>query len=129
MPRKRGLPDVAALADASPGYLQLSSSGEWFANGGTSLAAPLYASAFASIRSKLLHMHIRPPVVLNDALYAIAAKPALYHRVFEDVVEGNNDIYGVGCCEAAPGFDLASGLGEIHIDKMADALAAMAHHH
>ena len=133
MPRNRGLPDIAALA-GKPGYLNLTSSGTWFGNGGTSLASPLYAGAFASIRTKLHAMGITPPVVLNDALYSIAANPTRYRRVFVDVKKGNNDIYHVNCCKAKKGFDLASGLGELHIDKMADALAAYAaaqhnHHH
>lgn len=133
VPRKRGLPDIAALA-GKPGYLNLTSSGTWFGNGGTSLASPLYAGAFASIRTKLHAMGITPPVVLNDALYSIAANPTRYRRVFVDVKKGNNDIYHVNCCKAKKGFDLASGLGELHIDKMADALAAYAaaqhnHHH
>lgn len=134
VPPKRALPDVAGLA-GSPGFLNLTSSGKWFGNGGTSLAAPLYAGAFASIRTMLHARHIAPPVLLNDALYSIAANLILYNRVFVDVKQGNNDIYGVNCCKAKKGFDLASGLGELHIDKMADALAAYAaaqhnnHHH
>ena len=123
VPGMRGLPDVAALAGL-PGYLNLTSSGRWFGNGGTSLASPLYAGAFASIRTKLHAMGIAPPAVLNDALYAIAANPARYRRAFVDVRKGNNDIYGVHCCTATKGFDLASGLGELRIDQLADALAA-----
>jgi len=124
-PRKRGLPDIAALA-GSPGYLTLNSSGTWFGNGGTSLASPLYAAAFASIRSKLRAKRLAPPVELNTALYSIATKPIRYRRTFVDVVKGSNDIYGVGCCKARKGFDLASGLGELRIDKLANALAAYA---
>ena len=125
--------DVAGLA-GSPGYLNLTSSGTWFGGGGTSLASPLYAGAFASIRTMLHARRIAPPVLLNDALCSIAANLILYNRVFVDVKHGNNDIYGVNCCKAKKGFDLASGLGELQIDKMADALAAYAaaqhnHHH
>lgn len=120
---RRGLPDVSALA-GPPGYLQLSSGGQWFGNGGTSMAAPLYAAAFASVRTKLLAEHATPPVSLTDALYAIAADPTDYATVFEDVTSGDNRIYDrVACCTAAPGYDLASGLGEIRIDRAADALA------
>ncbi len=125
VPASRGLPDVAALAGA-PGYLNLESGGTWIGNGGTSLAAPLYAGAMASVRSALADAKIAPPKVLNDALYAVAADPSHYDQVFRDVRLGQNDIYDVGCCTAEQGFDLASGLGEIHVDQLAAVLAAAA---
>jgi subtilase family serine protease len=124
VPAMRGLPDVAALA-GRPGYLNLSSSGEWYGDGGTSLASPLYAGALASVRSALLAAGITPPKHLNEALYLLASDPAQYGTVFNDVVKGDNDIYGVGCCQAASGFDLASGLGELHIDQLPGALALL----
>ena len=125
VPPKRALPDVAGLA-GSPGYLNLTSSGKWVGGGGTSLASPLYAGAFASIRTMLRAMGIAPPVALNNAIYFIAANPTRYRRVFVDVRKGDNDIYHVNCCKAKKGFDLASGLGELRIDRMADALAEYA---
>lgn len=36
-----------------------------------------------------------------------AAQPS----AFFDVTQGNNDLAGVGCCQATTGFDPASGLG------------------
>jgi subtilase family serine protease len=131
----RALPDISALA-GNPYYLNLASSGDcvgepqencWITNGGTSLGSPLYAGAFASIRSRLLAEGLTPPIVLNDALYAIAADPASYAAAFVDVTLGNNRIYeSVDCCDATVGFDLASGLGELRIDVVADLLVAAA---
>ncbi|MCU0310280.1 MAG: S8 family serine peptidase [Acidimicrobiales bacterium] len=131
----RGLPDVSALA-GYPGYLNLASSGScvnetpadcWFGNGGTSLASPLYAGAFASIRSRLLAEGLTPPTVLNDAIYAIAADPTDYAAAFVDITKGNNRIYeSVDCCDATIGYDLASGLGELRIDVVAELLATVA---
>lgn len=43
-------------------------------------------------------------------------------RVFRDVVDGNNDVYDLGCCYAKPGYDMASGLGSIRFDQLADVL-------
>lgn len=124
-PATRGLPDVAALA-GDPGYLNLESGGSWIGNGGTSLAAPLYAGAMASVRSALVQAGVARPTVLNDALYEIAADPTQYEQVFRDVTLGDNDIYSVGCCTAEQGFDLASGLGEIRVDELAAVLATPA---
>ncbi len=122
----RGLPDISALAGL-PGYLNLTSGGEWFGNGGTSLASPLYAGAFASIRSKLAAQGLEPPRLLNEALYATAADPANYADAFDDVDVGNNRIYpSVDCCDAATGYDLASGLGEVRINVLADVLVQAA---
>jgi hypothetical protein len=50
----------------------------------------------------------RPPVGLaNGWLYKAASQPS----AFFDVTQGSNDLAGVGCCQAAAGYDLASGLG------------------
>ena len=125
VPTSRGLPDVVALA-GYPNYLNLESGGGWVGNAGTSLAAPFYAGAMASVRSALRHAGLAHPVHLNDALYALAADPATYAAAFVDVTTKGNDIYGVGCCTAGVGFDLASGLGELRIDVVAAQLAAVA---
>jgi hypothetical protein len=43
----------------------------------------------------------------NGWFYQAAARPA----AFFDVTRGNNDLAGVGCCQAKTGYDTASGLG------------------
>jgi hypothetical protein len=43
----------------------------------------------------------------NGWFYAAASQPS----TFFDVTSGNNDLAGVGCCQATTGYDLASGLG------------------
>ena len=118
----RGAPDVAALA-GSPWYLDLEAGGGWVGTGGTSLASPFTAGLAASVRSALVASGITPPTPLNPALYALAADPATYAAVFTDVTSGTNDLYQVGCCTAGPGYDLASGLGELNAAALAAALA------
>lgn len=118
----RGAPDVVALA-GSPSYLNLEPGGTWAAAGGTSLASPLYAGLGASVRSALTAAGITPPAPLNPSLYALATDPATYAAVFTDVTSGTNDLYQVGCCTAGPGYDLASGLGELDAATLAEALA------
>jgi tripeptidyl-peptidase-1 len=50
----------------------------------------------------------RPPVGLaNGWFYQAASQPG----AFFDVTQGNNDLAGVGCCQATAGYDPASGLG------------------
>jgi len=46
--------------------------------------------------------------------------------VFRDVLEGNNDLYGVGCCTAGPGYDLTTGLGQVDFANLASALVPAA---
>lgn len=119
----RGVPDVSALAGA-PYYLNLDAGGLWRGVGGTSLAAPLYAGLTASARTALTDASLTPPASFNDAIYAFATDPARYERVFTDVTTGDNDMYGIGCCTATNGYDLASGLGELRGPELAEALAA-----
>lgn len=129
VPATRGVPDVSALA-GRPFYLQYgvipgTATADWYTNGGTSFAAPLYAGALASVRSMLWALHITPPRSLNDTLYRLANDPAQYGRVFTDLVGGTNDIYPtlVDCCTATRGYDLATGLGELKFGALAEALS------
>lgn len=107
----RQTPDVAAMA-GSPFY-----PGESF---GTSGAAPMVAGAMMVVDSYLLGHGIEPPGFLSPVLYRLALTD--YERVFRDVVEGDNDVYNLGCCYAKPGYDMASGLGAIRFDQLAEVL-------
>jgi subtilase family serine protease len=103
----REVPDVSALAGPYP-YLEYVS-GSWGSWGGTSLAAPLWASLLA----------------LSNASQACAGKdigfanPVLYGAAeaqptaFNDVTVGDNDLTGRngGVFPALSGYDMATGLG------------------
>jgi subtilase family serine protease len=106
-------PDIAALA-GWPNYL-----GYAF---GTSGAAPLMAGAVAVLDGYLVANHRKTTGPLNPTLYAVAAQPNLYRQVFNDVVNGSNDLLGLGCCSAGPGYDEASGLGSVNIAQLAQVL-------
>jgi kumamolisin len=54
-------------------------------------------------------------------LYATAAK---FPSSFVDVTLGGNAIYDVSCCQAGPGYDLASGIGSPRADGIAEHLPA-----
>jgi len=121
----RLIPDLAALA-GTPGYIVLEppKAGRpagWVADGGTSLATPAYAAGFAIVRQALLAGGVTPPVLLNPELYRLAAASGA-PSVFNDVTEGTNDLFGLGCCDAGVGFDLASGWGEVNFTGLHAAL-------
>jgi kumamolisin len=118
----RMVPDLSGLA-GEPTY-QIRRVGGWARIIGTSLAAPLYAAGMAAVRSELRARGVAAPASLNEVLYRAAGDPATYATVFDDVVQGDDDLLGVGCCTAGPGYDMASGLGEVHFAAFAGWLVA-----
>jgi subtilase family serine protease len=103
----RAVPDVSALADTVPGWpVVLNDTLQTV--GGTSGSTPFTAAATALVDSSERTAG-RPRVGLANGWFyqAATAQPS----TFFDVTSGGNDIAGVGCCQAAVGYDLASGLG------------------
>jgi subtilase family serine protease len=102
----RGVPDVSALADTVPGW-PLALNSTLHTVGGTSGSAPFTAAATALVGGSERAAG-RPRIGLaNGWFYQAAARPS----AFFDITAGNNDIAGVGCCQATVGYDLATGLG------------------
>jgi subtilase family serine protease len=102
----RAVPDVSALADIVPGWPDVISA-TLQTVGGTSGSTPLVAAATALVSASERKAG-RPSVGLaNGWFYRAASQPS----AFFDVTQGGNDLAGVGCCQAAAGYDLASGLG------------------
>lgn len=112
----REVPDVAASASANNGYVIYCSAGSickkigrpWFAVGGTSAAAPLWAALLA-----VADQGLSSPIGFADpSLYAIAANSST-RNAFNDITAGDNDFTGTngGRYPATSGFDLATGLG------------------
>jgi subtilase family serine protease len=102
----RAVPDVSALADIVPGWPDVIDSALQPA-GGTSGSTPFTAAATALVDGSQRAAG-RPRVGLaNGWFYKAASQPG----AFFDITTGNNDLAGVGCCQAAVGYDLASGLG------------------
>ncbi|MEO6801455.1 MAG: pre-peptidase C-terminal domain-containing protein [Rhodanobacter sp.] len=101
---KRGLPDIAYDADPNSGS-KIIVSGATQQYGGTSLSAPLFAGAWARI------------IALKGSSVGFAA-PLLYQLPasdFHDITSGNN-----GGESASPGYDLATGRGELIISGAAN---------
>ncbi len=111
----RAIPDVAANADPATGYLTMSG-GKFSIVGGTSAAAPLWASLIARINAA---MGTRVGNI-NALLYSTIG-PA---GTLRDITSGNNDTDGLlgGQYPAAPGWDACSGWGTPDGGKLLAAL-------
>ncbi|MDW5598830.1 S8 family serine peptidase, partial [Conexibacter stalactiti] len=106
----RQVPDVSALADPDTGYVIIHR-GDFVVDGGTSAATPLWAAVTTLItRSPGCVANGGRVGFLNPALYQFARTTL---GAFNDVTIGDNDYLGVnrGLFPAAPGYDMASGLG------------------
>jgi Pro-kumamolisin, activation domain/Putative Ig domain len=127
----RQVPDVSADADPATGYLIYWNGGGvmdglpsgWQGIGGTSAGAPVWAAVIAladgsrSCRGTSIGF-------ANPALYRAAG--SAYADDFNDVISGNNDFTGTngGRFGAAPGYDMASGLGTPNATALAARLCA-----
>jgi len=128
----RMIPDVAAFADASPGYAIICSHGVQGCGaapgqsiefvGGTSAATPLVAGMIAlwdqkAAQSGWPRLGFVPPL-----LFSIARNDP---GSFLDITTGGNSVFSsVSCCKASAGYDMASGLGS----PLADVLIGHLHH-
>lgn len=113
---KRLTPDISAVADPFTG-VKIVFNQQVIVGGGTSLAAPLWAGIAAVINQYLTQRGGPPLGDLNPLLYRASAGSRL--PAFHDVVRGGNAIY-----DAAPGYDLVTGLGTPNVDNLAKVLFA-----
>jgi hypothetical protein len=106
----RQVPDVSASADPAHGYAGYCTAGDcsgsgWRSTGGTSLAAPLWASIVA-LADQVCPTNHRAGFI-NPILYTSGA------TAVNDVTVGSNDLLGAnaGSFQARTGYDMATGLG------------------
>jgi subtilase family serine protease len=124
----REVPDVTASADLYNAYL-IYWDGGWTEVGGTSGAAPLWASIFTLADSNAGCASRGPIGFANPALYTAAgASAAEYAKTFNDITSGNNDLYDTneGNFAAGADYDMASGLGSPIAANLVPALCAAA---
>jgi subtilase family serine protease len=132
----RGVPDVSMLADVLPGYdiyctardcTSVGGGSPWIAVGGTSAASPLLAGGLALI-DEMLRQHGRQNVGLANSLLYQADRRYASTGVIDDITTNDNDLgpylvdgngTPLGCCTAGPGYDYASGLGTVDLNKLA----------
>ena len=128
----RQTPDVAFVAapgDVGPiAYCNRGAPCRFQVVAGTSATAPGFAAVVAMLLEYVRQNSPEQRIgLLNPAIYQFAQGPA-YAQAFMDITQGTNDLFGVGCCTAAPGYDMASGWGSLRLDQfgtlMVDALKA-----
>ncbi len=118
----RDLPDISLTAAGHDGYLLCifgycaNGSNFFFVYGGTSASSPAAAGVMALVNQK---MGGAPQGMANYVFYRLANVPGVYH----DTTQGNNKVpdpdaqYTVGY-DAAPGYDLATGLGSMDVNAL-----------
>src|SRR3954453_23219680 len=125
---KRMVPDLAAFADAAPGYPIVCSSsvqgckgsGQSIAFvGGTSAAAPLVAGMIALWNQQAHNQGSPRPGFIAPLLTALAQHDP---ETFTDINQGTNALFGGSCCTTRTGFDLATGWGSPVANIIASAL-------
>ncbi|GAC1423232.1 MAG: S53 family peptidase [Ktedonobacteraceae bacterium] len=122
---KRGLPDVAMVADPNTGVNVFDSFGYngqkgFFVLGGTSVAAPMFAGVLALVNQG------RSSTLKNADIQIYAAAKANYKTYFHDITSGNNGSCGK-ICNASSGYDYVTGLGSPIVNTLVPALIAAAH--
>ncbi len=110
---RRGVPDVAAVADPRTGFRVLID-GRRTVLGGTSAVAPLWAALIA----RLAQSRGQSFGLLQPTLYA-GISPGAAVLGFTDVTSGDNGAY-----RAAPGWDPCTGLGSPLGDELASRILA-----
>ena len=107
----RQLPDVSAVAYALAVYYQ----GRWGAVGGTSAAAPIWATGLALVNEGTMQQ-IRKFGYSPQLFYLVADKSSSMQPYF-DVTQGNNLYY-----PATSGWDFSSGLGTPNLSAFYQAV-------
>jgi kumamolisin len=107
---RRLTPDVAAVADPFTG-VRIVFQQTPLVGGGTSQSAPIWAGLAAVMNQYLLANGGRLIGDLNPLLYRIAQGAPL--PAFRDVTLGGNAV-----ADAAPGYDLVTGLGTPDVDNL-----------
>ena len=122
----RSVPDVALLSDGTPGYPIYCAASDcldgWSPVGGTSAAAPLFASGVVIANQQAKAAGQAKLGFLNPTIYKLAAKSSTRTKVFRDVTKVGNDLgtlmgpefTAMGCCTATKYYDRASGWGSVN---------------
>ncbi len=120
----RSVPDVAFNADPYYGaQVYTSILGGYFTVGGTAVSAAFFTgvvvNALASRKSKGMPMLTSSPgtgLLLQDSLYRLMSTNGgpTNSNVLNDVVDG---FAGAGAYPAGPGYDIATGLGSLNVEK------------
>jgi subtilase family serine protease len=123
----RSVPDVAFSADPNYGaQIYISVLGGWVVVGGTSVSTAFFTGVVAMVDSArksqnlpLLTSVVGQSVLLQDSLYKLMSTNGgpTNSTILHDVVEG---IASEGSYPAGPGYDIATGLGSLNVEKFID---------
>ncbi len=114
----RGVPDVAGDADPNTGYQVRLVGGQRAVIGGTSAVSPLWAGLIALINQRLSSLGKPQAGFINPLIYKMPGIGGAFH----DIVQGNNDIEGLGKYKARKNWDACTGLGTPDGTKLLNAL-------
>lgn len=124
----RLVPDVASFADSYPGWIVRCTAGcaegggypaGFFTVGGTSASTPQVAAILALITEGARAAGQPSLGFVAPLVYELAQARS---DALRDVTVTNNDVNGIGCCDADVGYDLASGWGSVNAAALAVAL-------
>ncbi len=120
--KSRDLPDVALSAATHDGY-RIQLHGAPMVVGGTSAAA----ASFAGLMALLIQSAGARQGNAASMLYALANRSQLAgEAAFHDIIAGNNSVPGVTGYSAAAGYNLATGLGSVDAEFLADGWSSHA---
>lgn len=124
----RSVPDLVFNADSSYGARVYSSvAGGWFVLGGTSVSSSFFAGAAAianqarrNVNKPMLSSSHTSSNSIHKFLYQVVSGNAGPNTsdVLNDVVDGHAGGYSTG-----PGYDIATGLGSLDVEKFAQYMA------
>ncbi|EFX05394.1 alkaline serine protease [Grosmannia clavigera kw1407] len=110
----RGYPDVSAIGE----HYITRFNGAWYAIGGTSLAAPLWASMLNLVNEERIAAGKKTLGFINPVLYQ-------HPEVFNDITVGSNPGCGTEGFPAAKGWDPVTGLGSPNYPKLLKLLLSL----
>jgi subtilase family serine protease len=117
----RGYPDVSADAELSTGaYIcyDVSNGTRCGADGGTSLASPLWAGMIADVNQYVLSQNKLPLGFINPLLYEM--QTGMLYTAYHDIKIGTNGKYPAGL-----GWDAVTGLGSPDLYNLARDAASL----
>lgn len=115
---KRMVPDVALDANPATGY-SIYVAGAWYAIGGTSAAAPLWAAFTAQVNQARLSANLSRLGFASPSIYQVA-QSSLRSSCFHDVADGSTNLF----YPANVGYDLSTGWGSPKGSALLAALSA-----
>ncbi len=113
----RNVPDVSLEADDSAGYA-IYWQGSWSTWGGTSCAAPLWASLMGLVNQQRASNGLGTIGYVTPSLYAIG-ESSLYSNDFHDINDASTNNY----YPAVAGYDDATGWGSFNGANLINDLA------